>query len=151
MVGLGFAASASADPEESQRLRGMGGRVFLVVVQDLFAQPGSPEEFFDNCYTFNEDGSWDDPLFPVLGTWEQASVGAKTSYFASALAEQLDIGIVVDLLIEQNGMVTPARGKGTLQLTAHSEVFFAGFTPEGEDLLVARFFSEGYEVDECPL
>ena len=62
-----------------------------------------------------------------------------------------DIGIIVDLLLEQNGDVTPARGKGTLQLKAYSQVYFANFTPEGEDLLVAEFLSKGYEVDECPL
>ena len=151
LIGLGMLGSASADPEESQRLRGLGGRVFLVLVQDLFAEPGSPEEFFENCYVFNSDGSWEEPLFPVPGTWEQDSVGAKTSYAVSALAEDFDVGIIVDVLLEQTGKVTPARGKGNLQLTAFSQVFFADFTPEGEDLLVAEFLSNGYEVDECPL
>lgn len=151
-MSLGTAASAIADPDESQRLRGLGGRVFFVVVQDLFAEPGSEGEFFDNCYIFNEDGNWDDPLFPVPGTWDQGSVGAKTGYTASALVEDLDLGdgLIVDVLLEQTGKVTPARGKGNLQLTAFSQAFFVDFMG-GDDLLVGEFVSNGYEVDECPL
>ena len=145
IIGLGIAGSASADPEESQRLRGMGGRVFLVEVHDLYA-----DTYSDNCYTFYADGTWDDPLFPVLGSWNQDSVGAKTSYTADALAEDFDIGIVVDLLLEQVGQVTPARGNGNLQLTAFSQAIFVDFMGEG-DLVVGEFVSVGYEVDECPL
>lgn len=121
------------------------------MVQDLFADPGSPEEFFENCYIFNADGSWEEPLFPVPGTWEQGSLGAKTSYAVSALAEDFDVGIIVDVLLEQTGKVTPAGGKGNLQLTAFSQVFFTDFPVEGEDLLVGEFLANGHEVDECPL
>lgn len=145
IINFGMVGSASADPDESQRLRGLGGRVFLVEVHDLYA-----DVFFDNCYTFYADGTWDDPGFPVLGDWNQDSVGAKTSYFADALAEDFDIGIVVDLLLEQVGQVTPARGNGTLQLTAYSQAIFVDFMGEG-DLVVGEFVSVGYEVDECPL
>ncbi len=145
IISLGVVGSASADPDESQRLRGLGGRVFLVEVHDLYE-----DVFFDNCYTFYADGTWDDPGFPVLGAWNQDSVGAKTSYTADALAEDFDIGIVVDILLEQVGQVTPAGGRGTLHLTAFSRAIFVDFMGEG-DLVVGEFVSVGYEVDECPL
>ena len=145
IISLGVVGSASADPDKSQHLRGLGGRVFLVEVHDLYE-----DVFFDNCYTFYADGTWDDPRFPVLGAWNQDSVGAKTSYTADALAEDFDIGILVDLLLEQVGQVTPAGGRGTLQLTAFSRAIFVDFMGEG-DLVVGEFVSVGYEVDECPL
>ncbi len=150
MISMSFAGLASADPDGSQRLRGLGGRVFLVQVHDLFN-----DVYFDNCYTFYEDGTWDDPLFPVLGSWEQDSVGAKTSYSAQALAEDFNIGsedepFLVDLLLEQVGKVTPAKGKGTLQLSAFSQAIFVEFLG-GDDLVVGEFVSVGHEVGECPL
>jgi hypothetical protein len=150
IISFGIAGSASADPDGSQRNRGLGGRVFLVEVHDLFE-----DEFFDNCYFFNADGTWNDPLFPVMGGWSQDSVGAKTSYTAEALAEDINLApptaepFIVDLLIEQVGKVTPAEGKGTLQLTAFSQVFFVDFDGGG-DLLVGEFVSVGNEVDVCP-
>ena len=152
IVSFGIAGSASADPDGSQRNRGLGGRVFFVEVQDLFFPESGGPEFFDNCYFFNADGTWNDPLFPVMGDWNQDSVGAKTSYTAEALAEDLELGpsFIVDLLIEQVGKVTPAKGKGTLQLTAFSQVFFVDFDGGG-DLLIGEFVSVGNEVDECPL
>jgi len=131
--------------------------VFFVHVQDLFAEPGSPDEFFENCYTFYPGGIWDDPAFPVLGGWNQDSVGAKTSYTAEALADDFNVAppeeppFLVDVLLNEVGNVTPARGKGTLQLWAFSRALFVGFFGEGEDLLVGEFVSVGYEVDECPL
>ena len=150
IASFGIAGYAIADPDDSQRNRGLGGRVFFVEVHDLYAAPGSPEEFFDNCYTFYADGTWDDPGFPVLGVWNQDSVGTKTSYTADALAEDFDIGIIVDILLEQVGQVTPAEGGGTLQLTAFSKAIFVDFMGEG-DLVIGEFVSVGYEVDECPL
>ncbi len=150
IISFGIAGSASADPDGSQRNRGLGGRVFLVEVHNLFE-----DVFFDNCYYFNADGTWNDPLFPVMGGWGQGSVGAKTSYIAEALAEDINLAspdepFIVDLLIEQVGKVTPAKGKGTLQLTAFSQLFFAEFDGGG-DLLIGEFVSIGNEVDVCPL
>ena len=147
---IGVVETVGAAPDGSQHLRGLGGRVFLVEVHDLFE-----DVFFDNCYSFNADGIWNDPLFPALGSWNQDSNGAKTSYTGEALAEAINLGseempFIVDLLIEQVGKVTPAKGKGTLQLTAFSQVFFVEFDGGG-DLLVGEFVSVGNEVDECPL
>jgi hypothetical protein len=150
IVSFGIAGSAGADPDGSQRLRGMEGRVFFVQVHDLFNDVTDP-----NCYFFNSEGIWDDPKFPVLGNWSQNSIGAKTSYTADAFAAGFNLGteeepFIVDLLLEQSGNVTPAGGKGTLQLTAFSQAFFVDFMGGG-DLVIGEFVSVGYEVDECPL
>ncbi|MGB5470824.1 MAG: hypothetical protein WBM64_10455 [Woeseiaceae bacterium] len=119
LVSIGFIGSVWATPDESQRLRGLGGRTFAVMVTDLV----SGEAPFANCYTFNEDGSWDDPEFlpgnPVSGTWVQDSTGAKTGYTATAIAP---IGGGLAVLLTQVGTVTPAKGGGTLQLDAHNTV-----------------------------
>ena len=139
--------TAWATPEGSQNLRGLGGRVFFVEVQDLFAGTTFP-----NCYTFYSDGVWEDPPFPVLGTWSQDTNGAATTYSAGAVAEGLNIGtddepFLVTLVLEQRGSVTPARGRGNLQLWAFSQAIIV----ELGDLVVGEFISIGYEVDECPL
>lgn len=129
-----------ADPDGSQRLRGLGDRVFAVHVNELTGNLGPWE--FDNCYIFQADGTWLDPLFLapdfiVPGSWQQHSVGAKTTY--SAIAEFPDLGY----LLEQEGIVTPARGRGTLQIEAYS-VFFE------DGVAFLEFLAIGNEVDECP-
>ena len=133
---FGSVESVEAAPDGSQRLRGLGDRVFLVNVE-VVADPGGffpPGFSFPNCYIFNADGSWVDPGFPVPGTWEQDSVGAKTGYSATA-----DAG--GGLVLLQNGVVTPANGGGVLQITAHSEAAIFGL----------EFLSVGFEVEDCPL
>lgn len=133
---FGIVGTVAAAPDGSQRLRGLGDRVFLVNVE-VIADPNGifpPGFIFPNCYFFNADGSWVDPGFPVPGTWEQDSVGAKTGYSATA-----DAGEGIVLL--QNGVVTPADGRGVLQITAHSEAAIFGL----------EFLSVGFEVEECPL
>ncbi len=129
---IGASARAWGGPTESQRLRGFGGRVFAVHVEQL----SPPGPGFDNCYSFHADGTFDDPLFPVLGTWTQHSVGAATTYTATA-------GITGVITLVQEGKVTPARGRGILQLEAHTTVVVVG----GPTLL---FLSRGQEVDGCP-
>ena len=144
VAAIGFVETVGAIPDDSQRLRGLGGRTFLVDVEVIAAIDCCdlpPVGFtFQNCYIFEPDGTWLDPAFPrpespVPGTWEQHSVGAKTTYTAIA-----DVGIV----LWQEGTVTPAQGKGVLQIEAFSTVFFG-------DLALAEFRSVGEEVDECPL
>lgn len=133
---MGVIETVAAAPDGSQHLRGMGDRVFLVHVE-VVADPYGifPPGFeFPNCYFFESDGTWIDPGFPVPGTWEQDSVGTKTGYVASA-----DTG--EGLVVMQEGVVTPASGRGVLQITAHSEAQALGLV----------FFSVGFEVDECPL
>jgi len=133
---FGIVGTVAAAPDGSQRLRGLGDRVFLVNVE-VIADPGGvfpPGFTFPNCYIFNADGSWIDPGFPVGGTWVQDSVGTKTGYSASA-----DAG--GGAVLVQEGLVTPAKGGGVLQITAHSAF----------DLLGLEFLSVGFEVDGCPL
>ena len=136
-LSFGMFGSAAADPDGSQRLRGLGDRVFLVEVEVITAEDccGLPPVgfTFENCYFFEADGTWIDPAFPrpsspVPGTWVQHSTGAKTTYSAFS-----DVGILL-----------PARGRGVLQLEAYSTVFFGDFP-------LATFRSVGEEVDECPL
>lgn len=124
---LGFDGTLEAQPSDSQRLRGLGGRVFLVSVT-LNGQPFSP----NNCYFFETGGNWYETGFPTAGTWTQHSVGASTTYSVDALAA----GGLLQLL--QDGQVTPARGSGVLQLIATSTL------PAIPGL---EFVSVGYEID----
>lgn len=139
-IGAFARAGIGAGPEESQRLRGLGGRVFAVHVEQL----SPPGDDFDNCYFFLADGSWDDPGFPVLGSWTQHSVGAATTYTANA---EFEVPNNIALTLVQEGTVTPALGGGILQLEAYTtvEVAFAGQLP-----FEVLFLSRGEEVDECP-
>ena len=142
IAAIGIVETVGATPDGSQRLRGLGGRVFLVeveVVASVLAEL-PVGTVFPNCYFFEADGTWVDPAFPnpetpVPGTWMQHSNGTKTTYTASA-----DVGI----LLWQEGTITPAHGAGVLQLEAFSTVFFGDFA-------LADFVSVGSEVDECPL
>jgi hypothetical protein len=142
VAALGISQTVVAAPDGSQRLRGLGDRVFLVEVEVVESVLGDLPvgTVFPNCYFFEADGTWIDPAFPrpespVPGTWMQHSVGAKTTYSAS-----IDVGII----LSQDGTVTPAQGKGVLQLEAFSTLFFGDFA-------LAKFVSIGSEVDVCPL
>ncbi len=137
IISFGIASSAWAEPDESQRLRGMAGRVFLVEVEVVYSILGDDlpvGTVFPNCYFFENGGVWNDPGFPVLGTWVQDTNGAATTYTAFADAD--------GLVILQKGSVTPARG--VLQLEAFSTLLVG-------ELILAEFVSVGSEVDECPL
>ncbi len=144
---IGLVETVGATPEESQLLRGLGGRTFAVQVTNLTGG-GPPFGTFANCYIFNEDGSWIDPLFPVPGTWIQHSTGARTTYSASAL---LDVGGGVGVLIEQQGTVTPSQGSGTLQLEADSHVSVILIADGSLLMQLDDFFSVGHQDDECSL
>lgn len=129
----GSAGAVHAEPSEPQRLRGMEGRSFVV---DVFV---GVEKLFGNCYTFDADGVWiDTAALPATGTWQQSGVGAATSYTAS-LATPLGP-------IEQRGTVTPAGGRGVLQLRAVTDVP-AGIL--GNEAPALRLTSIGHEVDDC--
>lgn len=138
---FGAVGPLMAAPDESQRLRGLEGRVFEVVVQNLTT--GEPP--FQNCYRFLEDGLWIDPLFPVPGTYVQHTNGASTTYTGEALWE---ITGVLSLLLVQEGIVTPAHGSGVLQLEAISRA--TGFIP-GLGPIDWEFLSVGFQNDDCEL
>ena len=148
---LGIVETVAAAPGGPQRLRGLDDRQFLVNVEVVSDPAGLIGEgvTFANCYVFDTGGVWIDPGFPgggappSPGTWEQHSVGAKTSYSASAVA----FGA---FFLTQEGLVTPAMGGGVLQLTATSELFIpAGVLgPDAEEAHV-EFYSVGFEVEQC--
>lgn len=139
---IGVIETVWAAPDGPQRLRGLEGRIFQVegVELDEDGLPIAGTEF-DNCYYFN-DGNWVDPLFLegliTPGQWIQHSSGAKTNYTATA---EVDVGVIITLI--QDGTVSPAGGKGTLQLEAFSTVLVNGD-------VVAEILSIGNEVEECP-
>jgi len=146
LVSIGFIGSVWATPDGSQRLRGLGDRVFFVTVtltEDRLGIGLPIGTTFPNCYIFSaeadEDGNnWFETAFPTKGAWTQDSNGAKTGYD------------VVGLGFLQLGQVTPARGKGVLQLVAES---FSDLIPGGPAEL--EFLSVGEEIDEsevaeCP-
>jgi hypothetical protein len=144
-----IASSLQAAPEESQRLRGLEGRTFAVEVTDLSGNPPP----FSNCYAFNEDGSFDDPLFlpppgpTIPGTWTQDSNGAKTGYTATAIVavdEQFSV------LLTQVGTVTPARGGGVLQLDAFNTVDLVLTDDPGIVIMaLAQLRSVGHQDNQC--
>lgn len=144
-VGL-FAATEPlwAKPDGSQRLRGLGDRVFLVtaeLTEDLVGIGLPIGTTFANCYIFaaepNGEGyNWFESAFPdAKGIWAQQSNGAKTRYAMQAINGP-DV-------IRQWGHVTPARGKGNLQITVVSTVDFFGVGDPDE----LEFYSVGEEID----
>lgn len=138
---FGLVETVGATPNDSQRLRGLGGRVFLVDVDVVV--DGIAVDSFANCYFFDPDGVWYETGGTPLGTWAQHSNGASTTYSVVA-----DTGTVGRLL--QDGQVSPARGKGVLQLEAVSTL------PDLELPFDLKFISIGAEIDEslvylCPI
>ena len=109
----------------------------------FFDPPGPPGP---NCYSFLEDGTWNDPLFPVLGMWAPAEPrGVVERYSAIAEWEGSPPDEIPPLTLVQEGQITPAGRNGQARLQAFSTVFL------GEtDIVLAEFMSTGREVDECP-
>ena len=138
---IGLVGTVGATPNESQRLRGLAERVFLVDVDVVV--DGMVVDEFVNCYFFQPNGVWFETGGTPLGTWVQHSNGASTTYSVIA-----DTGTVGRLL--QDGQVSPARGKGILQLEAVSTL------PDLELPFDLKFISIGAEIDEslvhlCPI
>lgn len=150
---FGFFETLEAAPKESQRLRGLEGRAFLV---EAFALDDDGQVIGPNppggsyCYIFNSNTEWIDERFPESGTWQQNSVGAKTGYSASADAVfnfgTEDEPFLVPISIIQEGVVTPAKGSGVLQIEALTDILvFGGY--------FSTILAIGHEVDadECSL
>lgn len=146
IAGLGIVSSAGAEPARPDELNGLAGRTFAIEAEIVYSiDPGSPVGLvFENCYTFNEDGSWIDPLwFPgdvIPGVWVQHTELPKIKYTATVTASD-------PLLLIQNGEVNPSRGKGNQKLTAYTMVFFV---EDGDPLLVVEVVSRGRAVETCP-
>ena len=126
---IGLAQTARATPDESQRLRGLGGRVFLVEVFIVIG--GNQFPFSDNCYVFEDGGNWYETRFPTAGQWVQDSTGARTTYRVEGTGPSE--GFL------QIGLITPAGGAGVLQLSATST---SPLVPP-----FISFFSVGAEID----
>ena len=142
---FGVIDALQAAPKESQRLRGMDGRAFLVeafILDEDGNVVGENPPGGSYCYIFNPDSEWIDARFPATGTWEQQSVGATTPYTATA-SFLFPFGFVE---LFQEGRVTPAKGKGVLQLEATTEIYLAPFG------LVQVLLTVGHEIDvnDCP-
>lgn len=147
---IGLVETVWATPDSSQRLRGLAERTFFVTVtltEDRFGIGLPVGTSFPNCYIFvgdvDEDGNnWFETAFPTKGTWAQNSNGARTSY-------DVEAGGLIQL-----GQVTPAGGKGVLQLVAHSvtDVIPDGDPDDDPDLEFLSVGKEifGSEIDECP-
>jgi len=146
--GAGFAGSVGAESDESQRLRGMAERVFRATVEvtrddlGIFELSfGAPDgTTFTNCYIFAADANdlgnnWFETAFPTEGNWHQGSVGAKTSQLVTNPGG-----------FEQLGQVTPAGGKGILQLEALSSLGFLGL-----EFASVGFEVHGSDINDCPV
>ncbi|MDH3408445.1 MAG: hypothetical protein OEN51_03650 [Gammaproteobacteria bacterium] len=138
---IGLVETVGATPNDSQRLRGLAGRVFLVDVDVVV--DGAVVDGFVNCYFFDPNGVWYETGGTPLGTWVQHSNGASTTY--SVIADTGEVGRLL-----QDGQVSPARGKGVLQLEAVSTL------PDLELPFDLKFISIGAEIDEsevylCPI
>lgn len=140
---IGSVDSLMATPDDSQRLRGLGGRTFEVMVQQFLG--GDLIATFKNCYSFEPGGIWIDPLFPVPGTWEQHSNGASTTYSGEAYFINGDL----EAILVQDGAVTPAEGGGVLQLEATSHATITFFDPAS--VLEFDYLSIGFQNNECSL
>ena len=139
IVTIGSVGPLMADPDGSQNLRGLGGRTFEVMVTELWEGGGS----FHNCYVFEDDGTFIDPLFPPGDSnWVQHRVGTSTNYTAVATSVIPD---VLDLTLVQEGVITPAGGSGVLQLEASS---YAMGTFLGDEIYL-EFLSVGFQNDDC--
>jgi hypothetical protein len=130
-------------------------RAFAVKAEVVFsADPGASGlavgDTFDNCYIFEADNVWIDPLFPapgvpVLGGWVQHSEGPSLQYTASITSTVLS-GVPS---LTQNGIVSPSRGQSKNRLVAYTTVWV-------EDQPFIEVVSLGEEVPiedigtECP-
>jgi hypothetical protein len=116
-------------------------RISLALTQSSFTPP---DTLGPNCYSFLDDGTWIDPLFPnPVGSWEADPNGAATRY--TAIADFAGSFGLPPLLLVQDGQITPTTGKGQVRLQAFSTVFLGG-----TDIVLAEFLSTGREVDQCP-
>lgn len=137
VVSLGVAQADAADRFFQIQVKLIAGGQ-----EPIFPPPSPPGP---NCYSFLEDGTWIDPLFPnPIGTWESHANGIVTRYTAMADWEGIP-GIFPPLRLVQEGHITPTTGNGKVRLHAFSTLFVAG-TP----IVLAEFMSNGYEVDACP-
>jgi len=148
---IGIVDTAEASPNGHKSRDSLSGRSFQVNVKDLDLGTSN-----SNCYTFEEDGTWIDPLFledfVFPGTWIQHTGWFVTRYTAFARVPA-SVDLFVDdgtsaLLLIQNGTVTPTWRKGKLRLRAYSTVIIETTDGDGE-IVIGNFLSTGHSVDSC--
>lgn len=149
--------AAMADPiaERDGLLQSLSARAFAVVAEIVYTADPAASGFevgdtFDNCYIFEQDNVWIDPLFPgpgaaVPGGWVQHTEGPSLRYTATIVDTVLS-GLP---LLTQTGIVSPSRGESPNRLIAYTTVW-AGDQP------FVEVVSRGKEVpiedvgSECP-
>lgn len=152
VAGLGMTGSIVGHAENDGPFGGLAGTVFAVRAEVVASiDPDEVGFEFDNCYYFNEDGTWVDPLYPdfdfdspgALGVWVQHTDRPKISYTAT-VANQVE---TPGLLLIQNGTVTPGPANGKkAQVVAYTTVFLI----EGDTVPLVEVKSTGEGMDTCP-
>ena len=146
---------ANPTMERDGLLDSLAGRAFAVVAEIVYTADPAATGFevgdtFNNCYIFEGDNVWIDPLFPgpgaaVLGGWVQHTEGPSLRYTATIVDTVLS-GLPS---LTQMGIVTPSRGSSPNRLVAYTTVW-AGNQP------FVEVVSRGKEVPiedvgtECP-
>jgi hypothetical protein len=144
-----ISASAAADPGAGE-FEGLAGLTFDVTAEVTYSDdPALPAgTVFENCYFFNEDGVWFDPLYPdfgvaIPGYWVQHSMLPKITYTATVSETAAAGGPFAGLMLTQNGVVTPGPDNGNKKLLAYTTVYFGGWP-------IVEVVSIGRAVDDCP-
>lgn len=146
ILNLLVVSPAWADAESNRPFDGLSGAIFAVEAEVVASlDPGLPAgTIFDNCYFFNADGSWYDPLFPapkseILGLWVQHADLPRIEYTATVA----DASHAPVILI-QNGTVIAGPAVGKQKILAYTTAVYAGSVP------VVEVVSVGHRVETCP-
>jgi hypothetical protein len=148
-------AMADSPLDRNGLLDSLGGRAFKVVAEIVYTADPVASGFevgdtFDNCYIFEDDNVWIDPLFPgpgaaVPGGWVQHTEGPSLRYTATIV----DTVLMGMPLLTQTGIVSPSRGESRNRFIAYTTVW-TGAQP------FVEVVSRGEEVPiedvgtECP-
>jgi hypothetical protein len=146
ILNLLLASPAWADAKNDEPFGGLSGAIFAVEAEVVASlDPGFPEGLvFDNCYFFNEDGSWYDPLFPypnsdIVGIWVQHADLPHIEYTATVA----DASHAPVILI-QNGTVVAGPGVGKQKILAYTTAVVA------PAVVAVEVVSVGHRVETCP-
>jgi hypothetical protein len=146
---LTVAGPAAADLGAGD-FEGLANRVFAVEAWVVYSvDPTLPEgTVFENCYSFNADGTWFDPLYPDLGSavpgvWVQYAESPKILYSATVSESAVSGGPYAGLLLTQNGIVNTTEDNGRQKLLAYTTVYFEGFP-------IIDVVANGRSVASCP-
>ena len=147
---LAMSDRGMADPGAGGEFKGLAGRIFAVEAKVVYSDdPLLPTgTVFNNCYYFNADGSWFDPLYPdigmaVPGYWVQHADLPKIMYTATVSESAVGDGVFAGLLLTQTGVVTQSQGEGRQKLLAYTNVYFEGWP-------FIEVVSQGDAVEACP-